>query len=311
MRNAISMLFLAAASLHAQSIELRSGEIVAGRITSIGDSSLTLLTGYPTPAERSLAREDVEPRSWFAVLQGRANPSDAKAHLALAGTAEQLGLPGHAIAELQQAAQLDAALRTTIDTRIRMLRAKVAADLLVMAREAIAAGQLGEGKLTAQVVAEKYADTPSAEPARAAVAEAIKLLRTSAVAAAAGKPDAKLLAEAQALEQKADKQAPVAGGGIGASVKETKQREQSAKLFEQALATATRAGGGSEADAVRERIRGKLRDQYLAIATTLLQRRSLDRATAWNGMACALDPEHGGCHHLQDQIVQARLTFGY
>ncbi len=74
--------------------------------------------------------------------------------------------------------------------------------------------------------------------------------------------------------------------------------------------------GGEAAEAARTRVRDKLRDQYLALATNLLQRRSLDRATEFNGLACALDPDAGGCHHVQDLIrpdliVQARLTFGY
>lgn len=304
-----SLLSLAAASLPAQALELRSGEILAGRVTAVRADSLTMTTGYPTVQERTVARADVEPRSWLALLQARSDANDAKAHLVLAATAEDLALPGHAIVELQQALQLDASLRGEVERRIAALRTQVAADLLTMAKDALAAERFGEAKLTAQVLTEKYADTPAAAGAKELYAAALQHLRTSAPPVA-GRTDAKAVAAAKELEDKADKLAPATAGGIGPTVKETRQREQSVKLLEKAMSTLAPLAG-DDAAAARDRVRGKLRDQYLALATNLLQRRSLDRATEWNGMACALDPEHGGCHRLQDLIVQARLTYGY
>ena len=309
MRIATITFLFAAALLRGQSLELQTGEIVAGQIVAVTEASVTIATGYPEVENKTLAREALAPRSWLQVLQSRASATDGKAHLALAATAEQLGLPGHALAELQTAARLDASLRPEIDRRIAALRSSVAAELLTGAREAAAAGRHGEARLTAKVITERYADSPSAAGAREVITAATKALRT-AVPATSGAADAKAVAAAVELEGKAERLATTTGGGIGPTVKETRQREQAAKLLERAL-TAVEATGGDQAAIVRERLRGKLRDQYLALATNLLQRRSLDRATEYNGMACALDPEHGGCHHLQDQIVQARLTFGY
>lgn len=308
MRLAVPCL-LFAALLRGQTIELTSGEIVAGRVTTMTADAVTLATGQPTPVARTLARAEVAPRSWFQLLASRADDKSGQAHADLAAAAEQLGLPGHAIAELLQAAQLDPALREQADRGIARLRSKVAADLLMMAEEAAAAGRHGEAKLTAMVVAEKYGDTASAPAAKKLVQESIRHLRT-AVQPTTAAADDKAIEKAKQLEQRADAVALPTGGGIGATVKETKQREQAVKLLEQALATLA-AARGDDANPLRERVRDKLRDQYLALATNLLQRRSLDRATEYNGMACALDPEHGGCHLVQDRIVQARLTFGY
>jgi hypothetical protein len=313
MRIAIPSLLLAAAVLRGQTIELQNGEIVAGRVTVVTDASLTIRAGHPDAEEHTFSRSEVAPRSWFQLLQTRVDGTDAKAHLMLAGVAEQLELPGHAIAELQQAAQLDRSLAAEAERRIAALRTGVAAELLTTAREAAADGRLGEAKLGAQLVADKYGDTPSAAGARELAANAIAQLEarsTSVAAAASAAPDAKVLAQIEQLEAKADKLAATTGGGIGPTVKETRQRENAAKLLDQALTALDKAGVADDA-AVRMRVRGKLRDQYLALATNLLQRRSLDKATEYNGKACALDPRHGGCHHLQDLIVQARLTYGY
>ena len=303
------LLPVVAAALPAQALELRSGEIVAGRVTAVRGDSLTMTTGYPSVQERTIARADVEPRSWLALLQARSEANDAKAHLELATAAEGLALPGHAIVELQQALQLDSSLRDEVERRITTLRTQVAADLLAMAKDAITAERFGEAKLTAQVITEKYGDTPSAAAAKEVYAAALQHLRTT-VPPVTNRADAKAVSAAKELEDKADKLAAVTAGGIGPTVKETRQREQSAKLLEKALSTLAPLAG-DDATTARDRVRGKLRDQYLALATNLLQRRSLDRATEWNGMACALDPEHGGCHRLQDLIVQARLTYGY
>lgn len=309
MRIALFTFLFATALLRGQSLELQTGEIVAGQIVAVTEASVTVATGYPEVENKTLAREALAPRSWLQVLQSRASATDGKAHLALATTAEQLGLPGHALAELQTAARLDASLRAEVDRKIAALRSSVAAELLTSARDAAAAGRHGEARLTAKVITERYADSPSAVGAREVIAVATKALRT-AVPATSGAADAKAVAAAVELESKAERLATTTGGGIGPTVQETRKREQAVKLLERAL-TAVESTGGDDAASVRQRLRDKLRDQYLALATNLLQRRSLDRATEYNGMACALDPEHGGCHHLQDQIVQARLTFGY
>lgn len=312
MRLAVPCL-LFAALLRGQTIELTSGEIVAGRVTTMTEDAVTIASGQSTAAARTLSRAEVAPRSWLQLLAARADDKNGQAHRDLAAAAEQLGLPGHAIAELQQAAQLDPSLREQAERGIARLRGKVAADLLAMAEEAAAAGRHGEAKLTAMVVAEKYQDTAVATAAKKLVLASIQHLRTTvrpATATTDKKADERAVEKAKQLAQRADALALPTDGGIGASVKETKQREQAVKLLEQALTTLA-AAAGEDADSVRERVRDKLRDQYLALATNLLQRRSLDRATEYNGMACALDPEHGGCHLVQDRIVQARLTFGY
>lgn len=304
--------FLLLSSLAAQTVELQSGEVIVGRLVAMQGDRLAIEAGYPKAERRELGRAEVLPRSWFALLAMRADLDSVTDLLALADEAERLGLPAHALAQLQAAAQLDQAQRPQLEQRMASLREAIAAALLGEAEQALADGRWAEARLGAEVVRNRYADTPAGGKAGALMTKALAAARTDAASRAADATTAqKALATAARHEAEADKVALPLRGGIGATVKEQKAREKAIGHLERARAALLDGGDGQDVTAVRIRVTDKLRDSYLAIARTLLQRRALDQATHYNALACELDPDGGGCSHLQDLIVQARLSFGY
>lgn len=311
-RRCLAAALLLAAPALSQSLELRNGEVLLGRVVALDAASATVEAGYPKPQQRTVARDEVEPRSWFALQQQRSDAGSADAHWQLAELAETMQLPSHAVAEFAEVARLDPPRRADADRRIAAIRTRVAAMLLDDAKGDAAADRWAEAKLASEVVIDRYADTPSLAGAQELERQAIARLRAAAKTRAAEATDMKkAIAAAEAHEQKALAMKLATSGGIGATVKETKAREQVIDHLEHAWAAiGTVAADAPETGALRTRIQQELRDHYVALATNLLQRRSLDMATLYNGKACSLDPEGGGCRNLQNLIVQARLTYG-
>jgi hypothetical protein len=307
----VAALVCAAPLVSAQAIELRSGEVVFGRVIGVSDAAVRVAATHPTTGERSLARSELAPASLYMVLAGRMDASSAAAHLELAESSLRIGLPLHAIAEYREAARLDPARASAVEARVRAIREQVAGDLLAQAREALSEGEWPEAKLTGMVIAERYGDTAAAAPAREVVARALQTGRAApASATAASMPPSAALKSALRHEAAADALELPATAGITA--KERKRREQAVKHLEAAWKT-VRDTDAQDGDVVqaRARIKDKLGAQYLALATSHVQIRATGPAERWNAKACALDPDSGGCQHVQNLIIQARLTSGY
>lgn len=296
-------------AVSAQALELRSGDVVFGRVVGVSDADVRVAATWPKTGELSLARTDLMPASLYAVLAARIDAANAADHVALAETSLRIGLPLHAIAEYREAARLDPGLVETVTTKVRAIREQVAAELLAQAREALDEDRWPEAKLTGQVIAERYGDTAAAAPSREIVARAQQTGRAMTQAKANTPASAALQT---ALRHEAQADAIDLPRSIGLTVKERKRREQAVKHLEAAWKT---VGGSDAVDGplaqARTRIRDKLGAQYLALATSLVQVRATGPAERWNAKACALDPEGGGCQHVQDLIIQARLSSGH
>ena len=119
-----------AASGSAQSLELRSGEVLLGRVTAIDATQVTVAASYPEPRSIIVPRADLTPRSRFQVLAERGDQGSAAGHVALAESALRLGLPAHAMAELREAVRLDPTRQATLSARIQGIREQIAAGLL-------------------------------------------------------------------------------------------------------------------------------------------------------------------------------------
>ncbi len=302
--------------LPSQAIELRSGEIVEGRVLSIDAERVTIEAVDADAPRRQVALGDLDPRAAYALLAQRTAEDDPRALLQLGERSAKLGLPSHAIAAFKQAAVLDPRLQVSVAQRIAAVRAETAQKIVVDAQTALDEGRWAAAKLNAQVVVDRYRDTPSAGPAAALVREAVARGRGETAATAAPEPALRRALDlAQRHETAADQiELPAS---VGFTVKEQRLRQQAVAHLEAAwrelgkLMPEQGSAGAETFAAARVRVRDKLSGHYVALARTFVQRRSVNQAEEYNAKACALDPAGGGCQHTQDLIVHARLTSGY
>jgi hypothetical protein len=201
-----------------------------------------------------------------------------------------------------------------VATQLQELHVGLANDLLAEAKDAAAEARWAEAKLTAEVIVLRHGDQPAAAEARRLVTTARERLKAEQQLRTVTMAELqKALSQAVQFEKQGD--ALVRGYVIpGSTVKEQRARERAVGHYEKAwLAVRDLQSESDEegAGAVRLRIRDKLGAQYLALATNFLQRRTLTTAESYNAKACALDPDSGGCRHVQELIIQARITSGW
>jgi tetratricopeptide (TPR) repeat protein len=312
-------LILLSSQVHGQSqtLDLRSGEIVIGRVAEVNDREIVVETGYPEPVTRTVPRGDLAPLSLYSLMAMRSDPADAKAHVKLAQLARELGLPAQAIAEYREAGRLEPSLKGAMETAATEVRRALAADLLDDAREAMNDGRLAAARLLLHAIASKYADTPAAKDAGVLTAE----LRTKEQPALAGtkilppKEVEAAMKRANDHEKRADSVGEASPHG---GAKEQRRLEAAVGHLESAWA-AVKGVGGAEGDPgltdrllrQREEIRRTLTGAYLAIGTVLVERRALPGADSYCEKACELDPENKDSHALHGLILQAKISRGY
>jgi tetratricopeptide (TPR) repeat protein len=314
--HACALAALVLTPLAAQAIELRTGEVLAAKLVAVEGERITVQVQAPKPERRVLTLTDLEPRAAWAILAARTPADDGRAHFALGEASDHLGLPTYAIAAFHEAARLEPALRADADAKVAQIRERVAGDLMQEAQDALAQGRWGEAKLTAQVVAQRFAGTKASAGAQDVVRAAVAKGRGATRAEPAPAPAVqKALAAAEKHEKQAD--AIELPASVGFTVKEQRLREQAVRHLEAAWAALAKIepaaddAGSTAFGAARTRVQDKLGKHYVALARTLVQRRAVNQAEEWNAKACKLDPEGGGCQQTQDLIVQARLTTGY
>ena len=167
---------------------------------------------------------------------------------------------------------------------------------------------------------DRYQDTKAGPRARELQPRVLELARKSGKNRDAGADEIqRALKTAAQAETEADKLAQGLPVTAGDSVKEQRQRERVVQKLEAAwhavMGLMPRAdvdlGTAELLTRTQERVRTALGSQYMALASAFVQRRAIPTAESYNQKACGLDPESGGCRHLQDLIVQARLVGGY
>lgn len=314
---ALLVAVLAARLLHAQTIELRSGEVLIGRVVEVGPVEIRVEVGFPEPKTNTLPRSDIDPESLYVILAARSDPGSAAAHLALADAAAKMELPAHAIAEYREAARIDPSLKARSEARIVQLRGRIAEDLLGDAREAVEEGRNAAARLLLSTILSKYADTAAGREANRLLNE----MTAKASSDGAGKPVT--AADAEALLKKvrehltaADKvEEERAGHG---SNKEQRRLERLVAHLESAWRPISNVAGATDnaeisdrVAAVRRTVKTRLVESYLALGTVFVQRRAIPSAETWCEKACDLDPENKENHHLHDIIIQAKITRGW
>ena len=306
--------FLLVPTLTAQTLELKSGDVLIGRVVEVGDASVRIAVGYPDGKTLELARADLTPVSQYTVLAGHADASDPKAHLRLAEAALDLGLPAHAIAEYREAARLDGKLRTLAEQKAKEIRVRIAGELLTEAKDALAEARDASARLAAQSILDRYADTPQAADAREVVAQ---------LDARAGKPSKQVSAkELEAALQQAARHVRLAEqtGPQSAAHGTTKAQrrlqtrvqhlEHAWPLVADLVASADATQLADRLSSLREDLRKQLIEAYLELGTVYVQRRAFPDAERYCEKACDLDPQGKGNHELHRLILQGKITSG-
>jgi hypothetical protein len=165
---ALSALLITISVVSAETVELRTGEVLIGQVLDVEGDALKMEVVYPdVGAIRELQTSDLTPDSLYVVLALRTAPDDAKARLALARRCEEIGLPAHAIAEYRRAGRLDPGLEEDCAKQVKAIIDEVARRLLQEARENLAAEELSAVELALQLVVGRFPDSEVAGESRA------------------------------------------------------------------------------------------------------------------------------------------------
>lgn len=322
-----TVLFLLAAAalpLSAQTLELRSGEVVIGRVTGVDDHTLKVDVTFPVMGTRTIARADVAPRSLYAVLAARIDQADAKAHLELARACRELGLSALAIAEAREAARRDPALASTVDKMIPVLRSDIATEILRQAEGDFAEDRIGSARLGSHVVLRDYSDTAAAKGAQQLMQKIAARTGPVPRLATDEEIDAAIKAARRDLERTEKATTTPAHGKMSDQRALQRAISRLEKTWESigdlvapladatpATPTTSVATSADRLSSTQAEVRHRLTAAYLSLGSIYLQRRALPDADEWCNKACALDPENQHLHRLHELILQAKIVDGW
>lgn len=310
---------VAAGSSAAETIRLKTGQTLIGDVTLSGDD-VVVDVRFPATGTLRLRRADLAPESLYDVLERRTDANDAKQRMALAETAESLGLPGQALAEYRRVLALDPASAGATRSRVAALEERLATDLLRESHEFLDGGMPNAALLRLHAVLEQYPTTDAAKRAQRVLTKAHEAAGASAEVARRTVPFAgagKVADEVEADLKRGDAaRAKVAGHeGSGGSA-DLRAVERAIDAYEAGWKGAKSLPAAPTPDAVlnaritalRTRSKDSLVAAYLEAGTILLQRRAVVAAERWCDKACELDPEHKTSHELHRLILEAQAT---
>lgn len=323
----ISALLLLAATAHpllAQTLELRTGEIVIGRVLEVDDDTIRVEVTFPTVSDRSIRRADIEPRSIYAMLSARIDQADAEAHFALAVTCRKLDLFALAIAEAREAGRLDTSYSSKVDKMISELRGDLAAEVLRNAEHDFTDDRTGSARVAARVVLRDYDDTSSARGAKRLMEKIADRVGPAPREATAEEIETLVADVRRDLERTEEATSTPAHG----SMRDQRALERAIARLEKAWekvgnlvgprGDATPSNGTTSARTPADRLssaqadlRRRLTTAYLSLGSIYLQRRALSDADEWCNKACELDPENHQLHYLHELILQAKIVGGW
>ena len=312
----LPVLFLLGTALPAQiqPIQLRSGEVMLGRVTSLDEEEVHIDTRYPEAGQRTIPRDDLRPMSLWNILAARTDPKDGEAHLELARSARELGLPGQAIAALREAERFAPGLQAVVQEDIAELRDEMARQLLSETREALGDDREAAARLMVEAIRERYGDTSAAEKA----AELREEMRTAAGGRELRELDADemqdLLEDARGrLERVAAMNLPAAP----MSVSDQRKLERVVALLEpvwRRVSTVTAAADANQQleplQQVQKQTKQQLVDAYVGVGSILAQRQAFPEAQDYAERACTVDPDGRGCHQLY-RLIQLGRSIGW
>lgn len=160
------LLFLSASIAVAQdSILLKNGNSISGKVTASTEDSVTL--EYPSEAGSAtvtLKANALDPHSFY-MIRTAAIGNDAVARAKFAVWCAENGLYSRAKMELERALATDPSIRPEVEARLPAVRARVAAEVLERAKKSLEAGDLGAAQRDISDILTLAGDTPAAREA--------------------------------------------------------------------------------------------------------------------------------------------------
>ncbi len=309
--------------LAAESLELRSGQILVGDVVLQEGDTLLVHVRYPDQRDLVLEYQDLTPLSLFHVLERNTDPNDVEGRKRLVVYAEAAGLPGAAIAEYRAIAALDPSLATWAKGEIDTLVEQLADEVMEDANALLEAGNPRAALMYFHTVMERYPGTKAAARAKKAIPGAHKLAgKWTEVAEKLVSPEEapRLLERIQSALAKGDMiRGKVGGheGRLGISSIQRRALDRAIHYYERAWKDAIRLPVAPDDEALKSRIesarsdvRKRLVDTNLEAASIQLQRRSIPKAEDYCNRACELAPESKKAHEIHRLILEAK-AYGY
>lgn len=312
----IAMILWVAPAASAETVQLRSGQVLVGEVRLGSGEEIVIEARYPEVKTVTLRRNDLAPESLFEVLERRTDPKDPVKRRELGELADQQNLKGLAVAEYRAVVALDPSQKKELDARIARLLDGIASDLLEDAKDLLEAKNPRAAIMYLHTILEQYPATNAAKGAKKLMDEAHRAaggeLEVSTRTASVKEAPQLLDSVAKHLE-KGEKQFAAVGAHEGSSVAEQRAAERAIGHYEDAWEAAkdlpVASGDPSlqpRIDASRSQARSALLKAYLTAGSIHIQRRSIRSAERYCNKACALDPENKENHALHRLIVQAK-----
>lgn len=308
----------------AESVRLKTGEILIGKVKAASFQEVRMHTIFPKDGELTLPASKLDPASHYVVLAVRLDLKDAQLRFRLAEFCIQRGLFAYAIAESERAAKLDPKLALRSKALRKKATDSIAEHLLEEAKTHIAIEQDGRARLFLTSILERYPTSRSA-------AEARRLLRTLKrtrkpkqaepliVRKRAKDALRKKLARAKKLLDKADKRTGALKRHFTSSRGDERLLRWAVSRYGKAhrlLREATRRSTDDntlnrELKALAVLVRTRLTRSFLELGELYLSRGAIRLAERNCSQACLLAPSDRSLHTLHKRILDARIALRF
>jgi len=148
-----------------QVLYLASGTTVRG--TPIADDGLSVELRMSDGSGRTYAYTDLDPRSVYRLMKGRASRDDGAAQIEVGNYARDHGYYAHARRHYDQALAADRELGARVEHELGILRERAAGEELAKARTALSKGETGAAEEHLATVLKEFPGERAAESAAA------------------------------------------------------------------------------------------------------------------------------------------------
>lgn len=330
-RIAVVMALLALVAVaRADTVTMKDGSHVSGKIVEVGDKSLTMELADPPGVKFGVQFDQMNDFSLYEVKSAK-NPDTYDAHVALANFCEEREMFHFAVLELKKAIALDASRKESLNERIAGLQDTCGKTFYTKGESLQAAGRLTEAIKFFKDVAVRYPGCKFDAKSKEKVAELQAVLADEkkraaaekAHAAAAAAADEKASEDAKARERifaLVEKGKQELQAGLAAARSLTKQEdlleaaelllEKARKLAVKLPATPKAPPSGDTAPITKEQIveevTDNLIDALVALGFNAVQRGAFEKAFEFDGLALALEPNNESAVSLRATIATAR-----
>ncbi len=317
-------LCLATTGIVAQTVQLRSGAVLVGDVDiTDGGTKILVHVRYPKVEDRLVNRDEVTPRSLYAIFERRADRKSAESVWTIAMLAKEARMYGNAISDLRAFKKLAPKKAHAADTAIKEVRELLAESLLQGARQSLATENPRAALVYIHTIKEQYPETKAARETSKlmSVAHARAGKRVDiAIKTVSEKAAPKVLAKIAKYRGKGDHALEHTNNRNRALIRGSKRRlalDRAIAQYRKAWEAAKTLPVAVESPELQAQIRltkkvaRKLLVGALIEAATLqLSRTSVTKAESYCNEACALDPDNPRLRDVHKTILEAK-AYGY